>query len=103
MFHYEFIVFFFQAEDGIRDGRVTGVQTCALPIWPDAAAQVRNRFEAARTGIPVTLAALKRVAEAGSLSLVIFGPLPRGGDRQVPGGPARAERRPWRGSMGRCG
>src|SRR6266487_3106719 len=27
-----FMVFFFQAEDGIRDGRVTGVQTCALPI-----------------------------------------------------------------------
>src|SRR5690348_5827725 len=26
--------FFFQAEDGIRDGRVTGVQTCALPISP---------------------------------------------------------------------
>src|SRR5690348_18029319 len=25
-------LFFFQAEDGIRDGRVTGVQTCALPI-----------------------------------------------------------------------
>src|SRR6266487_1248654 len=25
--------FFFQAEDGIRDGRVTGVKTCALPIW----------------------------------------------------------------------
>src|SRR6267154_2838186 len=25
-------VFFFQAEYGIRDGRVTGVQTCALPI-----------------------------------------------------------------------
>src|SRR5689334_9188883 len=24
--------FFFQAEDGIRDGTVTGVQTCALPI-----------------------------------------------------------------------
>src|SRR5437870_3409040 len=27
-------VFFFQAEDGIRDGHVTGVQTCALPISP---------------------------------------------------------------------
>src|SRR5439155_10656593 len=34
--------FFFQAEDGIRDGHVTGVQTCALPIlvregrrWPE--------------------------------------------------------------------
>src|SRR5690625_7230123 len=26
--------FFFQAEDGIRDGHVTGVQTCALPILP---------------------------------------------------------------------
>src|SRR5207245_3143649 len=30
--------FFFQAEDGIRDATVTGVQTCALPISsPDAA------------------------------------------------------------------
>src|SRR5580704_18475014 len=29
----KYICFFFQAEDGIRDGRVTGVQTCALPIW----------------------------------------------------------------------
>src|SRR4051794_41314878 len=28
-----FVFFFFQAEDGIRDGRVTGVQTCALPIF----------------------------------------------------------------------
>src|SRR5688572_31789237 len=28
------IFFFFQAEDGIRDLTVTGVQTCALPIWP---------------------------------------------------------------------
>src|SRR5262249_60083400 len=27
------VVFFFQAEDGIRDWSVTGVQTCALPIW----------------------------------------------------------------------
>src|SRR6266853_186918 len=28
-----FCVFFFQAEDGIRDLTVTGVQTCALPIY----------------------------------------------------------------------
>src|SRR5256884_3428138 len=27
-----YIIFFFQAEDGIRDVAVTGVQTCALPI-----------------------------------------------------------------------
>src|SRR5690606_39824423 len=28
-------LFFFQAEDGIRDFHVTGVQTCALPIFDD--------------------------------------------------------------------
>src|SRR5437016_7991139 len=28
-------IFFFQAEDGIRDWSVTGVQTCALPIFSD--------------------------------------------------------------------
>src|ERR1017187_10843847 len=28
-----FFCFFFQAEDGIRDTSVTGVQTCALPIY----------------------------------------------------------------------
>src|SRR5947208_10548299 len=32
-----FLFFFFQAEDGIRDDLVTGVQTCALPIWTPAA------------------------------------------------------------------
>src|SRR5690349_23262991 len=33
-FYLCFFFFFFQAEDGIRDLYVTGVQTCALPIWP---------------------------------------------------------------------
>src|SRR5437763_10067996 len=33
MLYYGFSSFFFQAEDGIRDTSVTGVQTCALPIW----------------------------------------------------------------------
>src|SRR5205807_6212221 len=32
-------VFFFQAEDGIRDYKVTGVQTCALPIWTPQTAE----------------------------------------------------------------
>src|SRR5256885_8897477 len=31
------VCFFFQAEDGIRDYKVTGVQTCALPIYQDFA------------------------------------------------------------------
>ena len=30
---YGGVHFFFQAEDGIRDWSVTGVQTCALPIY----------------------------------------------------------------------
>ena len=30
-----YVFFFFQAEDGIRDIGVTGVQTCALPILRD--------------------------------------------------------------------
>src|SRR5207253_5236853 len=45
---------FFQAEDGIRDGHVTGVQTCALPILR------RRRVGSARTwktsGITIYLA-----------------------------------------------
>src|SRR3989442_5159074 len=31
--HGSIVLFFFQAEDGIRDADVTGVQTCALPIY----------------------------------------------------------------------
>src|SRR5437870_13317232 len=45
--------FFFQAEDGIRDGHVTGVQTCALPIWArrrrnGQERQARRRFQRLR-------------------------------------------------------
>src|SRR5437879_12353685 len=56
--------FFFQAEDGIRDTSVTGVQTCALPIFGARfallflcllAAQrlARGRFHGLRPGVPV--------------------------------------------------
>src|SRR2546427_7061291 len=34
IYYFFFFFFFFQAEDGIRDLTVTGVQTCALPIFP---------------------------------------------------------------------
>src|SRR5256885_11048200 len=59
-------LFFFQAEDGIRDYKVTGVQTCALPILhlrsvpagqgdrPDRRGGIEaahgNRFDAGGTG-----------------------------------------------------
>src|SRR2546427_3479101 len=43
--------FFFQAEDGIRDLTVTGVQTCALPIWsPTPDRDPRRAGRAARPG-----------------------------------------------------
>src|SRR5439155_10592362 len=45
--------FFFQAEDGIRDGHVTGVQTCALPIsleLADVSAFQLERVAAADVG-----------------------------------------------------
>src|SRR6478609_10861463 len=64
-----FFFFFFQAEDGIRDKLVTGVQTCALPIsapgllstvtgWPGAwlhlSASTRARVSGAPPGGKVT-------------------------------------------------
>src|SRR5690625_5572640 len=36
-----YFFFLFQAEDGIRDGHVTGVQTCALPIFGDGVETAR--------------------------------------------------------------
>src|SRR2546427_7106985 len=58
--------FFFQAEDGIRDLTVTGVQTCALPICVDAAAQVGQirvrSLESKRTNVgPITTRRLRDV------------------------------------------
>src|SRR5690606_40451453 len=37
------IFFFFQAEDGIRDFHVTGVQTCALPIFGTPATRLKEQ------------------------------------------------------------
>src|SRR5205823_7505567 len=58
--------FFFQAEDGIRDKLVTGVQTCALPIYklpgPGVRACISTHQEAlvhpVRSSLPLLVAAL---------------------------------------------
>src|SRR5690349_24638238 len=50
--------FFFQAEDGIRDLYVTGVQTCALPIWA--------RLLRASTPVAPTTAAIAPNAPIGA-------------------------------------
>src|SRR5690625_5876052 len=62
--------FFFQADDGIRDGHVTGVQTCALPIYPASAEIVEQsslflvdslRWDEGRLGIgPPVIGAQER-------------------------------------------
>src|SRR3712207_8971910 len=41
--------FFFQAEDGIRDIGVTGVQTCALPIWSSRPLTATSLYQPVRT------------------------------------------------------
>src|SRR5687767_12506335 len=56
------IVFFFQAEDGIRDKLVTGVQTCALPIWR------RSRRGVATLALCLGLGAVVVPARAGTVS-----------------------------------
>src|SRR5260221_295769 len=63
-----FASFFFQAEDGIRDHCVTGVQTCALPICLDLLAY---RF---RGDVP---ALIKAVCDAVDKPVVVAGSIDR--------------------------
>src|SRR6266536_5051635 len=63
--------FFFQAEDGIRDPLVTGVQTCALPIWlPDLIAAKGMKTFAV---IDQAAEARKAGQQLRDTTLVIFG------------------------------
>src|SRR5256885_8187200 len=84
---YVFSCFFFQAEDGIRDYKVTGVQTCALPIYGLGHAlvadflvaldmQVRLRL-LGRLGLEVLLEL--RIADGNAIPVV----LAIGGDGQA--------------------
>src|SRR5256885_3107819 len=52
------LFFFFQAEDGIRDYKVTGVQTCALPIYERRGGSDTARSQCATQQLP-------RAGEAG--------------------------------------
>src|SRR5258708_16560286 len=66
--------FFFQAEDGIRDDLVTGVQTCALPIYPISS---NGSDQQTRAGVlfyhgtaPRNYSGLRRRARTGSYELI---------------------------------
>src|SRR5260370_10675024 len=87
--------FFFQAEDGIRDSSVTGVQTCALPIYSDVSRHGREvllRHVAAAAGrrVPEDQRRTADAVSAGVLSLAaIFGfgiPSTAGGPDESAGG-----------------
>src|SRR2546425_9344759 len=69
--------FFFQAEDGIRDKLVTGVQTCALPISDDAARRTKKRDPGSRS-LPRVL----RAASSGPRARAAG--LDRGSRRRAP-------------------
>src|SRR5690625_4509570 len=92
-------VFFFQAEDGIRDGHVTGVQTCALPISP----RCRRRNdrvplrpmpgEAAASDLcPQVRGTGEAFDQRGGAHLCPLPPRPRRLLRRRPGGPTRRPR-----------
>src|SRR5256884_6100891 len=57
-----YAVFFFQAEDGIRDVAVTGVQTCALPIC-DFLSECVSPYEMAQRGFQDAVKALRQLNE----------------------------------------
>src|SRR5256885_12580808 len=70
------LFFFFQAEDGIRDYKVTGVQTCALPIWFGRATAARFLAGGAQVGVNVRT---QQRAELAAKELGA-GAFPLGGD-----------------------
>src|SRR5437868_9767140 len=68
IFDVSFDFFFFQAEDGIRDRNVTGVQTCALPIFLsvdfccDIANSARLRIRKSSSSVALKLCAWRKNA-----------------------------------------
>src|SRR5699024_12625904 len=75
-----FFCFFFQAEDGIRDRNVTGVQTCALPISP----VLQSRIESVRQ---FRLASRKQATQESAATPALFQ------ERRQPEVPRSEERR----------
>src|SRR2546427_2077102 len=83
MWRHACFLFFFQAEDGIRDLTVTGVQTCALPISPE---ESRDRKRGLLSGAAAPAALLQPFG-------VPAGPAARVGAGVRRGAVARSEER----------
>src|SRR6266436_10091376 len=71
-----FFFFFFQAEDGIRDVAVTGVQTCALPISLADAGVERAAQKLGEEGVEAAIAATAKdgrlVSEAADVLFHLY-------------------------------
>src|SRR5256885_3780744 len=81
--------FFFQAEDGIRDYKVTGVQTCALPI-SHARLSLRGGRRVARVVAPATSACRTSVRQGWCQNVRKSPRLARKSPRFAPGQIGRA-------------
>src|SRR5690606_40784158 len=95
--------FFFQAEDGIRDFHVTGVQTCALPISCRRPERTRNPVSTDTASAPSTSLSPARTRLAllalalggfgiGSTEFVAMGLLPQRSEERRVGKECRAGR-----------
>src|SRR5688500_20352777 len=73
--------FFFLAEDGIRDYKVTGVQTCALPIYRAVAGTVIGTDLVAKS--PADGYTLLLVSTAFAINQTLYPKLPRSEERRV--------------------
>src|SRR2546430_12689921 len=65
------LFFFFQAEDGIRDLTVTGVQTCALPIYSDSGCAIAASGRVCCAPGAAVKNAISQIAEASGSMRVI--------------------------------
>src|SRR2546430_7625766 len=75
LWYYVYAVFFFQAEDGIRDLTVTGVQTCALPIWPKVIATLGNHATKQLSGKDIGITRVhgqEQQLKVGSLDVLLY-------------------------------
>src|SRR5690625_7948859 len=79
-YHHILFLFFFQAEDGIRDGHVTGVQTCALPIYFGSLDSI---VKAAKAGVKTGGLSPKRAATIIDVEATLYKTLERSEERRV--------------------
>src|SRR5699024_11295803 len=77
-FIFYLYIFFFQAEDGIRDRNVTGVQTCALPISVTLTGEATSTVAFSAPAVNKALAYISFVTSVifSGVTILIVNPFP---------------------------